>query len=271
MIYFILAVAAFAIYWIASSNKRKSRKRESIASTPFPLEWRKILRKNLPFFYKMPADLQLQLKDKMQIFLSEKTFVGREGQEIDDEVRVTIAAQACMLLLNRKTDFYPFLKTIVVYPSAFITRHTQTDASGAQNENPRVLLGESWNRGQVILSWYHSASGGADFEDGQNLVIHEFAHQLDGESGATNGAPPLSSEQSYKDWAAILSQEFEHLRRRAQQGRSTLLDKYGTTNPAEFFAVASEIFFEKPQEFEDEHKALYDQLKEYYAVHPASW
>ncbi|MCW9029277.1 MAG: zinc-dependent peptidase [Kangiella sp.] len=270
-LYIVLAASVFAIIWILSSNYRKKRKRQQVASQPFPKEWRQILRNNLPFFYKMPTDLQLQLKDKMQIFLAEKDFVGRKGQDITDEVKVTIAAQACMLLLNRPTDFYPFLKTIVVYPAAFITRHNRYDASGIQSEEPRVLLGESWNRGQVILSWTDSANGGADFEDGHNLVIHEFAHQLDGESGVTNGAPPLSAEQNYKQWAQIMSQEFQELQRKASTGEQTLLDKYGATNPAEFFAVATEIFFEKPRELKQLHSELYQEFQKYYGINPAEW
>ncbi len=270
-IYIILTLAILAIFWIATSGKRKARKRQSIVNVPFPAEWRKILRKNLPFFYKMPADLQLQLKNKMQIFLAEKNFVGRKGQEIDDEVRVTIAAQACLLLLNRSTDFYPFLKTIVVYPAAFITKHAQYDHSGVKTQDARVLLGESWTRGQVILSWHHSASGGADFEDGHNLVIHEFAHQLDGESGVTNGAPPLNNEQNYQEWSKVLSEEFQTLQRQAQRGHSSFLDQYGATNPAEFFAVCSEVFFEKPIQLKELHHELYQQLKSYYQIDPSQW
>ncbi len=272
MVYFtVLAIAAIAIYWIASSGKRKAQKRQTIASIPFPTEWRKILRKNLPFFYKIPADLQLQLKDKMQIFLSEKQFVGRKGQDITDEVRVTIAAQACLLLLNRNTDFYPFLKTIVVYPAAFITRHAQFDHNGVQTQDARVLLGESWTRGQVILSWRDSAAGGSDFEDGHNLVIHEFAHQLDGESGVTNGAPPLNKEQNYQEWSNILSEEFKTLQSQARNQQDSFLDKYGATNPAEFFAVCSEVFFEKPKKLKKLHRELFEQLKSYYQVDPSQW
>ncbi|NVK22780.1 MAG: zinc-dependent peptidase [Kangiellaceae bacterium] len=267
----ILALAALAIIWIVTDKSRTAKKRQQVASIPFPHEWRMILRKNLPFFYKIPADLQLQLKDKMQIFLAEKQFVGREGQQITDEVRVTIAAQACLLLLNRNTDFYPFLKTVIVYPAAFITRHNNYQAGGIQSNEPRVLLGESWNRGQVILSWRDSASGGADFEDGHNLVIHEFAHQLDGESGVTNGAPPLNKDQSYSQWSAVLSAEFNTLQSQARNGQESFLDKYGATNPAEFFAVSSEVFFERPKEFKHLHPNLFNQLKEYYKVDPAEW
>ena len=270
-LYIFLLFCVGLIAWIATASYRKRQKRISIASQPFPKEWRQILRKNLSFFYKIPADLQLQLKNKMKVFLSEKQFVGHQGQEITDEVRVTIAAQACLLLLNRNTDFYPFLKTIAIYPAAFITNRAMQDGSGIEQRDSRVILGESWNRGKVVLSWKDSASGGADFEDGQNLVIHEFAHQLDGESGVTNGAPPLGKEQDYELWSKILAEEFNNLGHSAQRGESTLIDTYGATNPAEFFAVSSEVFFEKPQALHQRHSNLYQQLKEYYQVDPKSW
>lgn len=270
-LYIFLLVCAALILWIATTNYRKRKKRRIISSQPFPKEWRKILRNNLSFFYKIPTDLQLQLKDKMKIFLSEKQFVGHQGQEITDEVRVTIAAQACLLLLNRNTDFYPFLKTVSVYPAAFITNRSVRDTSGVEKRDSRVLLGESWNRGKVILSWQDSASGGADFEDGHNLVIHEFAHQLDGESGTTNGAPPLGKDQSYQKWSAVLTNEFNKLRQSAQRGEATLIDKYGATNPAEFFAVSSEVFFEQPQQLSQQHPDLYQQFRQYYNIDPASW
>ncbi|WP_345291638.1 M90 family metallopeptidase [Kangiella marina] len=270
-LYLFLLACAGLIAWIATSTLRRRKKRQQIVSQPFPKEWRQILRNNLSFFYKMPTDLQLQLKDKMKVFLSEKEFTGHQGQTITDEVRVTIAAQACLLLLNRHTDYYPFLQTISVYPAAFITNRATQDGSGIQQRDSRVLLGESWNRGKVILSWKDSASGGADFEDGHNLVIHEFAHQLDGESGTTNGAPPLSKKQSYDQWSQVLSTEFEKLRQQAQGIEPTLIDKYGATNPAEFFAVSSEVFFERPQDLKQQHPELYRELSQYYQVDPSSW
>ncbi len=270
-LYIFLALCAGLIAWIATSSIRRRKKRQEIANQPFPKEWRNILRKNLSFFYKMPTDLQLQLKDKMKVFLSEKTFTGHQGQDITDEVKVTIAAQACLLLLNRNTDFYPFLQTIAIYPAAFITNRSSQDGSGVHQRDSRVILGESWNRGKVILSWKDSASGGADFEDGHNLVIHEFAHQLDGESGTTNGAPPLSKEQNYDKWSNTLSAEFEKLRQQAQRGEPTLIDKYGATNPAEFFAVTSEVFFERPKDLRNQHSELYQQFKQFYNVDPAGW
>lgn len=270
-LYIFLFACVCLIGWVLSSNYRKRKKRKEIIERPFPKEWREILRKNLSFFYKIPTDLQLQLKDKMKVFLAEKDFVGHQEQEITDEVRVTIAAQACLLLLNRNTDFYPFLKTIAIYPAAFITNRAQQDGSGVHQRDSRVILGESWNRGKVILSWQDSASGGADFEDGHNLVIHEFAHQLDGESGVTNGAPPLGKDHNYDQWSKVLSKEYDLLVRKVQQNEHTLIDRYGATNSAEFFAVTSELFFEKPKDLKEEHPDLYQQFTQFYNVDPGSW
>lgn len=245
-------------------------KRAQIAKKPFPTEWRRILKSNVPYFYNMPADLQLQLKKHVQIFLSEKQFEGFEGVEIDDEIRVTIAAQACLLILNRKTDFYPKLRSIYVYPAAFVAKHSSHDSAGILQQHHRVLSGESWELGKVILSWKDTKAGGTDHQDGQNVVIHEFAHQLDQETGAANGAPFLRHRQK-ECWSKVLAKEFETLQSQALQGIVSLLDHYGATNPAEFFAVASEVFFEQPLELKSRHPALYQQLSGFYHIDPTIW
>ncbi|MGX5174268.1 M90 family metallopeptidase [Aliikangiella sp. IMCC44653] len=250
-------------YWVKA-------RRNKIASQPFPKAWRKILKSHIPYFYKMPADLQLQLKQRILVFLEEKSFQGFDGLEITDEIRVTIAAQACLLLLNRESGYYPKLKTIYVYPAAFRTDHQSVDGAGVLQRSKRVLSGESWDYGKVVLSWKDTRIGAADFADGQNLVIHEFAHQLDQETGSANGAPYLRFN-NLQHWTATLSTEFEALRRRAARGEETLLDYYGATNPAEFFAVVSEVFFERPKELLQQHKALYEQLQLFYRVNPAIW
>ena len=250
-------------YWV-------ERKRNKIRSQPFPKEWRAILRRNVPYFYSMPADIQLQLKQHVLVFLAEKEFFGFEGQEINDEIRVTIAAQACLLLLNRKTNYYPKLKSIYVYPAAFIARHQSTDAAGVLQNNPKVLSGESWELGKVVLSWKDSKQGALVFNDGHNVVIHEFAHQLDQETGVANGAPFLLRNK-LKNWSSVLAGEYEQLRKNAHRGENTLLDHYGATNPAEFFAVASEVFFEQPAAMREQHYELYQQLSRFYHVNPAIW
>ncbi len=259
----LIGYILFKPRWIES-------KRNQIKSQPFPKEWRSILKRNVPFFYSMPADLQLQLKQHVLVFLQEKTFYGFEGIEINDEIRVTIAAQACLLLLNRKTNYYPKLKSIYVYPAAFITRHATHDSAGVLQNQARVLSGESWELGKVILSWKDSQHGAQVFNDGHNVVIHEFAHQLDQETGIANGAPFLKHKNK-QCWSQVLSKEFEELQRKAQRGEDSLLDHYGATNPAEFFAVASEVFFERPQAMQRQHSALYQQLQGFYHINPAIW
>jgi Mlc titration factor MtfA (ptsG expression regulator) len=225
----------------------------------------------MPYFKKMPTHLQLQLKQHIQVFLSEKKFVGFNGVIITDEVRVTIAAQACLLLLNRKTDYYPKLKTILVYPRAFTKHHQSLAADGVYSTQHLAMAGESWGFGKIVLSWQDTLQGAYDPDDGHNVVIHEFAHQLDQEDGSANGAPILSSGQNYDCWADVFSAQFEMLSKQVSVGERSIFDYYGATNPAEFFAVASEVFFEKSQALKYEHPKLYTQLSLYYRVDPTSW
>lgn len=267
----IISLVVFSlISYVVFRPKWLEFKRNKIKKRPFPNSWREILKRNLPYFYSMPADIQLQLKQHLMVFLQEKQFFGFEGVQIDDEIRVTIAAQACLLLLNRKANYYPKLKSIYVYPAAFVTKHESRDAAGVLQNKPRVLSGESWELGKVILSWKDSKHGARTFNDGHNVVIHEFAHQLDQETGLANGAPFLKSKAN-RCWSHVLSSEFEKLQHKAQLGQATLLDHYGATNPAEFFAVASEVFFERPKEMKNQHSDLYDQLQGFYQVNPAIW
>ncbi len=259
----IISYLVFKPFWI-------DYKRKAIKARPFPKEWRKVLQKNVPYFHSMPTHLQLQLKQNILIFVREKKFYGFEGIGINDEIRITIAAQACLLLLNRKTAYYPKLRSIYVYPEAFITNHKDTDSAGVVQNNKRVLSGESWSLGKVILSWKDTLEGASDIQDGRNVVIHEFAHQLDQETGTANGAPFLR-HKNRQCWSNVLSSEYERLRAQTATGEDSLLDKYGATNPAEFFAVASEVFFEQPYQLSAKHASLYQQLKEFYHVDPAEW
>ena len=267
----LLVISITAVAWIVSSQWRLNRQRNIITSKPFPTQWRHILKKRFPYFKAMPTDLQLQLKKHIQIFIDEKQFIGCDGFEINDEVKVTIAAQACLLLLNRKTDYYPKLKQILVYPSAFIVEKNRTDLAGVQSSQRNVLLGESWEYGKVVLSWNSTIEGAADPFDGSNVVIHEFAHQLDQEDGTANGAPPLRDITSYRSWSSTLGQEFKQLQYCAQQHIPSLFNYYGATNPAEFFAVISETFFERPVEFNQQHQQLYKELSQFYQLDPINW
>jgi len=239
--------------------------------TPFPDAWVAIVEGNIAVYKNLPTPLRLQLRKLIKQFLHQKHFSGAGGLTITDEIRVTIAAEACMLLLNRRTGVYPSLKYIIVYPTAFIVDRPQGGADGIVSEGRKGLLGESWSNGKVILAWDNVLHGSTNFVDGQNVVLHEFAHQLDSESGNTNGAPILVGKNCLRTWAGTLSSEFEVLQEDAWLGKKSLLDHYGATNPAEFFAVSTETFFEKPVQMAKYHAELFEVLKCYYRVDPRAW
>lgn len=246
-------------------------RRHRILQEPFPAVWRSILRRRMPLMRQLPVDLQLQLKRRMQVFLAEKPFIGCDGLTVTEEMRVLVAAQACLLLLNRPTEYYPNLRQVLMYPSAYWATRNEGDGTGVQHERREARSGESWVQGQVILSWPDVLAGAADPADGQNLVIHEFAHQLDQERGKATGAPFLGHRARYARWAAVMGGEFRRLHEALARGEPTLLSPYAATEPAEFFAVASEVFFERPHEMAELHGALYQELARYYAVNPLAW
>ena len=236
-----------------------------------PAEGLAVLESNIPVYRHMPAPLQEQLRRLVVQFLYQKKFVGCGGLEVTDEMRYTIAGQACLLLLNRQTQVYPELDTILVYPDEFIVTRDEVGPGGVVTPSANGLLGESWGDGRVVLAWDHVQRGAADWSDGQNVVLHEFAHQLDSESGAANGAPYLPSVSSYRSWATVLSRDFDNLRHDAIYQQHSVMDHYGATNPAEFFAVATETFFEKPYQMAEHHEELYAQFLQYYKVDPRDW
>jgi Mlc titration factor MtfA (ptsG expression regulator) len=259
------------VAWLLRQPLFSELRRQRIKRVPFPAAWRDVLRQRIPYFYSMPVDLQLQLKKRIQVFLAEKPFIGCAGLVVTDEMRVTIAAQACLLILNRRNSNFDSLRQILVYPNEFIVDKTLTDRAGLSREERQVLTGESWSLGQVILSWKDVVEGAAAPHDGKNVVIHEFAHQLDQEGGRANGAPWMPGKAAKARWARVLSQEYAALQRRTLHGTPSLLSSYGASNPAEFFAVASEVFFEQPDQLANAHAALYRELSGFYRVNPLSW
>jgi Mlc titration factor MtfA (ptsG expression regulator) len=261
-----LVAAAIALsLWIPRLRLQRA------LSAPFPEEWERILERNIEGGRRLPEPLRQRLRQLIKQFLHEKHFSGAGGLEMTDEIRVTIAAEACMLMLNRPGGVYPGLRYIIVYPSAFVVDRAAMDDHGLVASGPRDLLGESWHNGKVILAWDSVLHGSRNFVDGHNVVLHEFAHQLDSEDGSVNGAPLLGGEGSYRSWAAIFSEEFEELQRDSYHGRKSLMDHYGATNPAEFFAVATETFFEKPRQMAENHAELFQALRAYYRVDPGEW
>lgn len=237
---------------------------------PLPLDWLASIERNVPYYSYLTFKERRELQGLVQVFLDEKRFEGCGGLEISDEIRLTIAAQACILLLGRQTDFYPKLRSILVYPHAYVAPATNHHPDGTVSEGFQHRLGESWSQGNVVLSWADVLRRASSSCDGRNVVFHEFAHQLDGESGSCNGAPILPEPSMYADWARVLGADYDALVDAVEQGKTTLVDKYGATNPAEFFAVVTELFFEKPLELDAGHPELYGQLKLYYRQDPAS-
>ena len=266
----MLLTGVAVIVWLLRDPLFTELRRRRVRRQPFPAAWREILRAHVPYFRAMPADLQLQLKKHIQVFLAEKVFIGCGGLVITETMRVAIAAQACLLILNRRGANFDNLTQILVYPDAFVVDQVRTDGAGVLQESRHVLAGESWSLGQVVLSWQDAVDGAAITDDGRNVVIHEFAHQLDQQNDQANGAPLLRREQRAR-WATVMSAEFATLQQQAQAKAPALLNFYGATDPAEFFAVASEVFFEQPQRLADEHGALYRELSDFYRVNPLSW
>ena len=267
---FTLLALAFAA-WLIAAPWLQRRRRARLQARPFPSAWRRIVQQRVPYVATLPSDLQLQLKQHVQVFLAEKPFIGCGGLEVTDEMRVVVAAQACLLQLNRPPTYFPNLRQILLYPGPFVVDRVRADGTGVLQDLRQVLSGESWSQGQVILSWDDVLVGASDPADGRNVVIHEFAHQLDQETGHANGAPQLGSRASRRRWSSVLSQAFAQLQQRAEAGEASLLSDYGASSPAEFFAVASEVFFEQPRRMAQEHPALYRELQRFYCVDPLSW
>ncbi len=249
----------------------KNRRRKRLRSLPFPPAWLTIIKKNVPIFNRLPQADQLELQGHIQVFLAEKFFEGCGGLELTDEIKVTIAAQACLLLLHRETNYYPRLITILVYPHAYVAKSVEPIGGGVVQEGETARLGEAWMDGVVVLSWDDVRRGASDLHDGHNVVLHEFAHQLDMENGSADGAPILDHRSQYVTWARVMSDEYEQLRWKTEQGLTSVLDEYGATNPAEFFAVATECFFDKPIPLRRKPPQLYRELKSYYRQDPGSF
>jgi len=251
---------------------RKKHRREALRKRPFPEEWRAILERRVPYCRCLPEAQRKELEGLIQVFLAEKRFEGAGGLEITDEIRVTIAAQACILLLGREPRFYPDLMSIIVYPHAYAAPAVRRIGTGTVvEEDVQVRLGESWNRGAVVLSWDDVERGAADIHDGHNVVFHEFAHQLDNEWGVGDGAPRLPNRSMVVAWARVLGAEYEELVERVHHHRPAFLNAYGATNPAEFFAVVTEFFFEKPKQLQRHNAELYEMLRGFYRQDPAAW
>jgi Mlc titration factor MtfA (ptsG expression regulator) len=241
----------------------KRRRRARIRAAPFPDDWLVYLQKNVGLYPLLTEPEQQKLRDDLRIFIAEATFEGCGGLEITDEIKVTIAAQASLLLLGCQHDYFERVHTVLVYPTGFRSPEGWTSPDGVVHMDVGYL-GEAWYHGTVILAWDAVLAGGRDPRDGRNVVLHEFAHQLDYLDGLADGTPPLRNRAQYRRWHEVMTAEYDQLVVESEHGRPQVLDAYGATSPAEFFAVATECFFEKPVQMRRRRTQLYEILKEYY-------
>ncbi len=250
----------------------KRRRRRALLSQPFPQEWEDILESDVSHWHRLDLREQSLLRDLVQVFVAEKHWEGRDGLRVDDRMRVTIAAGACLLLLGRPEDLhFDHVKSIIVAPGMYEASHVRTEAGGIVTESLETRLGEAWYRGPVLLSWEDALSGMQGRERGFNVVLHEFAHQLDMlNGGLVDGTPPLQSRSLEQRWIRICQREFEALQDRCRRRQPGVLDCYGGSSPAEFFAVATEAFFERPFAMRTHHEDLYDLFATFYGQDPAA-
>ena len=250
----------------------KQRRRRRLRARPFPKDWLALIQRHVVFFHKLSASDRAELLGHVQVFLSEKRFEGCGGFTITDEVRVTIAAQACLLLLHRRTDYFPGLLTILVYPLTYLVQEDHQVGEHVWQEGTVSRLGETGRRmGSLVLSWGAVKHGAADPSDGKNVVLHEFAHQLDFENHAADGVPGLATREQRLAWGEVMRSEFASLRAADETGIPTLLDTYGASNPVEFFAVSVEAFFERPRALRANHPKLYAELRSYFNQDPVEY
>ena len=244
----------------------KRRRRRKLLAQPFPPAWTQWLAP-LPFYAALNADERARLHDILRVIVAEKTWTGVGDTAVTEEMTVVIAAQAALLILEIEHDHYRRVDEIIVHPASYEPSYQRRDAAGVVQAGSHNA-GEAWYRGPVVLAWDGVRHGAEDPKDGHNLVFHEFAHKLDMLDGFVDGTPPLHRRNAYALWTRVMTEEYTALQDAARRGRRTVLDRYGATNEAEFFAVATETFFEKPRQLHRKHESLYNLLKDYYGQDP---
>lgn len=249
--------------WIFLQPAYRRMRRRSHYNKDFPIQWETILEKNLDPYQHFTPEFKQRLHGHVQIFLKEVNFVGSKGLAVTEEIFVTIAGQACLLIANQEQYTFRILHTVIVYPRAY---------RWSEARDAATVLGESSMDGTVVLSWDDSKKGGRNWQDGRNVVLHEFAHQLDQEDGRTDGRPNSGLSACSKTWSNTLHHEYQKLckRKKKRRGRG-VIDYYGATNMAEFFSCATESFFEKPGQMQRQHTKLFNELLNYYEVDPREW
>ncbi|HBC40805.1 MAG TPA: hypothetical protein DCZ88_02585 [Pseudanabaena sp.] len=245
--------------------------RDRLMVKPVPRHWLNIIESNLAIYHSLEIHQQKQLQGYVQVFLKEKQFIGCMGLQVTEEMRVTIAAIACLLLFGDRKTYFPNLRSILIYPHAYIVNEMVMSDHYIVEERLVARLGESWTQDQIILSWEQIQQDLHNWQDGHNIILHEFAHQLDQEDGRAEGVPILPRTLDYALWTKVMTTDYLQLCDQVERQHKTIIDSYGATNPAEFFAVVTETFFEKSKQLYQHHFSLYELLQRYYQLDPRQW
>jgi Mlc titration factor MtfA (ptsG expression regulator) len=259
----VLTVAAWRL------SVRRKRRRATELSQPLSPEWREILA-GVPLYQRMPEELRAALEPVMRTFLADITFVGCQGLVVTDQMRLTIAMQACALVVRRDVRVYSELHSVLVYPEEFIVEESDIDEAGVVTEGSRAISGQTLDTDKIVLSWRDVQESGTT-DDGYNVVLHEFAHYLDHSVDGALTARDADRHSGLATWHDVFDREYHALCDAVDSGEETLIDPYGAEDPAEFFAVATEAFFELPRELAHHHPNLYATFRDFYALDPADW
>ena len=265
----IVAAGVLAITGTLALRAARARRRSAAFAEPFSDAWRSLLAHSLPLYSRMPPALRTRLEPLVRAFFEDVRFVGCQGLEVTDEMRLVIGSQACLLIVERNPRAYESLSSVLIYPDEFVVAEAEEDEAGVVTEGERVLSGQTFDTSRIVLSWRDVKQSGVD-GDAYNVVLHEFAHFLDHsvDGALTDAGTP---REAFEEWHEVLHREYESLCDAIDRGDDTLIDPYGAEHPAEFFAVATETFFELPAEMRHHHAALYAELKRFYGLDPASW
>jgi Mlc titration factor MtfA (ptsG expression regulator)/Tfp pilus assembly protein PilF len=247
------------------------QRRNRLLAEPVPPAWQEYLTKNVRHYEHLTAQEQLRVCQIAQILFAEKDWVGGAGFEVTVEIKVTVAGQAAVLALGLEEPYYfDAAQTIIVYPGPYRHPAMFRNRNGIVRDGTPVS-GESWYRGPIVLSWSEVLAGGRNQNDGHNVVFHEFAHYVDALDGEVDGTPPLVGREQQRTWFRVTEAEYLRLVGKARRDEVSLLDHYGATNRAEFFAVATECFFELPSALLRQHRDLYHVLSSFYRQDPSRW
>lgn len=248
------------------------RRRRAILAEPFPLEWEAIFERGVRLAARLPAEHQQRLRQLTQIFVVEKNWEGLRGLAITDEMKVVIAAHACLLVVAMPEEIhFDQVLSVLIQPTGYVARGIEVIGGGIV-EGRQARIGQTGWREPVVVSWRDARAAGRGETPGRNVVLHEFAHQLDMLNGRfTDGTPTMENREQAERWAQVMEPEFQDLVESCRRDRPTLIDCYGATNRTEFFAVTTEVFFEQPVLLRRYHPDLYEVLRAYFRLDPAVW